>query len=113
MKQLDLYIRPEKLEPVKNILIDEFHCGGMTVMNVMGCGAQKGFQEEMKGIRTNVNLLPKLKVEVIVKDEDVDAIVAAVCDYTLTGQYGDGKIVVKNIDDVIRVRTREHGDTAI
>ena len=113
MRQIDFYIRPEKLEPIKNILIDEYHCGGMTVLNVMGCGAQKGFQEEMKGIRTNVNLLPKLKVEVIVKDEDVDAIVENVCKHTITGNYGDGKIVIKKVEDIIRVRTGEHGEEAI
>ncbi len=113
MKQLDFYIRPEKIETIKNILIDQYHCGGMTVVNCMGCGAQKGFQEEMIGIRTNVNLLPKLKVEVIVKDEDVEGIVAKVCDETITGRYGDGKIVVKAVEDVIRVRTKEHGEQAI
>lgn len=113
MKQLDFYIRPEKIETIKNILIDQYQCGGMTVVNCMGCGAQKGFQEEMKGIRTNVNLLPKLKVEAIVKDEDVDGIVDKVCDETITGRYGDGKIVVKAVEDVIRVRTKEHGEKAI
>lgn len=113
MKEITIYIRPEKLETVKTILIDEFHCGGMTVLNGMGCGLQKGFQEEITGIRTNVNLLPKLKVEVIVKDDDTDAIVERVCGATATGRYGDGKIVVKPVEDVIRVRTREHGANAI
>jgi nitrogen regulatory protein P-II 1 len=85
----------------------------MTVINAMGCGAQKGFQEEMTGIRTNINLLPKLKIEVIVKDEDVDAVVDRVCDSTITGKYGDGKIVIKSVEDVVRVRTKEHGEDAV
>lgn len=105
MKEIDFYIRPEKLETVKKILIDDFKCGGMTVINVMGCGAQKGFTEEFTGVRTNVNLLPKLKIEVIVNEEDVDSMIEQVCDSTVTGQYGDGKIVVKAVEDVVRVRT--------
>lgn len=113
MKQIDIYIRPEKIEILKKILIDKYHAGGMTVLNVMGCGAQKGFQEELIGIRTNVNLLPKLKIEVIVNDEDVDKIVDDICESTATGNYGDGKIVIKNVEDVIRVRTKEHGNKAI
>lgn len=113
MKELSLFIRPDKLEAVKRILIDEFHCGGMTVLNVMGCGGQKGFTDEYMGVRTNVNLLPKLKVEVVVKDEEVTQIVDRICDETVTGHSGDGKIIVKDVCDVIRVRTKEHGSNAV
>ena len=113
MKELSMYIRPEKLEAVKHLLIDEFGCGGMTVLNSMGCGGQKGFQDEIVGIRTSVNLLPKLKVEVIVKDDDTQAIVQRLCETIATGKFGDGKIVIKNVEDVIRVRTGERGNIAI
>ena len=113
MKELNLFIRPDKLESVKRILIDEFRCGGMTVLNVMGCGSQKGFTDEYTGVRTNVNLLPKIQVEVIVNDEDVNQIVDRICDETVTGHSGDGKIIVKDVCDVIRVRTKEHGKDAV
>ena len=85
----------------------------MTVLNVMGCGSQKGFTDEYTGVRTNVNLLPKLQIEVIVNDEDVDQIVDRICEETVTGHSGDGKIIVKDVCDVIRVRTKEHGKDAV
>ena len=74
MKELTMYIRTEKLEQMKKILVDKHQCGGMTVSNVMGCGNQQGFAEEFRGTRTNVNLLPKLKVEVVVEDDKVEQI---------------------------------------
>lgn len=113
MKEINLFIRPEKLEILKKILVDGYHCGGMTVLNSMGCGNQKGFTDEFRGVRTNVNLLPKLKVEVIVDDKDVDPIVSEVCEKIATGMVGDGKIIVKNVEDVIRIRTQERGVDAI
>lgn len=113
MKELDLFIRPDKLEKVKSILVDKFSCGGMTVINVMGCGNQKGFTDEYKGIRSNVNLLPKIKVEVVVRDEDVDAIIKDICDETATGMAGDGKIIVRDVLNVVRIRTGENGEEAI
>ncbi len=109
MKELTMYIRPEKLETVKKILVDQFQCGGMTVINAMGCGNQKGFNEEYRGARTNVNLLPKMQVDVVVKDEDVGKIVDTVCEEVATGMVGDGKIFVRAIEDAIRIRTGEHG----
>lgn len=113
MKEINLFIRPEKLETVKKVLVDDYHCGGMTVLNSMGCGNQKGFTDEYRGTRTNVNLLPKLKVEVIVDDKDVDPIVTDICNKIATGIVGDGKIIVKNVEDVIRIRTQERGPEAI
>lgn len=113
MKELTMYIRAEKLETMKNILVDKHKCGGMTVSNVMGCGNQQGFADEFRGTRTNVNLLPKLKVEVVVEDEKVEKIVEDVCDNISTGLVGDGKIFIKNIEEAIRIRTGEHGDSAV
>ena len=109
MKELTMYIRPEKLETVKKILVDQFHCGGMTVINAMGCGNQKGFNEEYRGARTNVNLLPKMQVDVVVNDEDVSEIVDVICKEVATGMVGDGKIFVRTVEDAIRIRTGEHG----
>lgn len=113
MKELTMYIRAEKLETMKNILVDKHKCGGMTVSNVMGCGNQQGFVDEFRGTRTNVNLLPKLKVEVVVEDEKVEKIVEDVCNNISTGLVGDGKIFIKNIEEAIRIRTGEHGDSAV
>ena len=113
MKELTMYIRAEKLEQMKMILVDEHHCGGMTVSNVMGCGNQQGFADEFRGTRTNVNLLPKLKVEVVVEDNNVEEIVDDICKKISTGLVGDGKIFVKNVEEAIRIRTGEHGSSAV
>ena len=113
MKEINIFIRPEKLERVKNIFIDEFKCVGMTVINAMGCGNQQGFTEEFVGVRTNVNLLPKLKVEVFVQDEDVERLLDTLCRELATGHVGDGKIFVKNVEDAVRIRTGEHGTEAV
>ena len=113
MKELVLYIRPDKLEMMKKILVDQFSCGGMTVSNVMGCGNQKGFTDEFTGIRSNVNLLPKLKVEVVVRDKDVETIIEDICSEASTGEVGDGKIIVKSVENVVRIRTGEKGEAAI
>ena len=113
MKELSFIIRPDQLEKIKNILIDKFSCGGMTVSTVMGCGNQKGFTDEYVGVRSNVNLLPKIKIDVIIKDEDVSAIIDDVCEEISIGKSGDGKIIVKDVLDIVRVRTKEHGENAI
>lgn len=113
MKELTIYIRSEKLEQMKKILVDKYQCGGMTVSNVMGCGNQQGFVEEFRGTRTNVNLLPKLKVEVVVEDRKVEEIVEDICTNLSTGLVGDGKIFVKNVEEAVRIRTGEHGDKAV
>ena len=98
MKELTMYIRTEKLEQMKKILVDKHQCGGMTVSNVMGCGNQQGFAEEFRGTRTND------KVEQIADD---------VCSTLATGLVGDGKIFVKNVEEAIRIRTGEHGTQVV
>ena len=85
----------------------------MTVSNVLGCGGQKGFAEEYVGTRTHVNLLPKLDVRVVVRDEDVETIIDKLCEAVCTGHYGDGKIFVREVLDAVRIRTRERGEKAI
>lgn len=113
MKELNLFIRPEKLEIVKEILVDKYECGGMTVLNAMGCGNQKGFVQEYTGIRTNVNLLPKLKIEVYVEDDKIEKVIEEITHTVATGNYGDGKIFIKNVEDAIRIRTGERGEDAV
>jgi len=112
MKQITAVVKPFKLEEVREALAD---CGvtGLTVTEVKGFGRQKGHTELYRGAEYVVDFLPKVKVEVVVKDDDVercmDAIVRAAC----TGKIGDGKIFVTSVEQVVRIRTGETGDSAI
>lgn len=115
MKELVMIIRPEKLEDVKGIL-DSINCGGMTISTVMGCGTQKGSTtgvNEIKGFKTNINLLPKIRVEVVVEDKLVDKIILAVREKLATDHVGDGKIFIRNIEEAVRIRTGERGEKAL
>lgn len=116
MKELVMIIRPEKLETVKSIL-DEYHCGGMTISSVMGCGTQKGSLEEVvneiKGLKTTINLLPKIRIEAVVTDEQVEEIITQIREKVATGHVGDGKIFIRNIEDAVRIRTGERGNKAL
>ncbi|MBO7386444.1 MAG: P-II family nitrogen regulator [Lachnospiraceae bacterium] len=116
MKELMIIIRPEKLEAVKDVL-DKVHCGGMTLSTAMGCGTQKGASEgtvnEIKGFKTTINLLPKIKVEVVVEDKDVEEVIMNIRETCATDHVGDGKIFIRNIEDAIRIRTGERGAKAL
>ncbi|MBO5057577.1 MAG: P-II family nitrogen regulator [Lachnospiraceae bacterium] len=116
MKELEIIIKPEKLETVKSIL-DEFHCGGMTISSVMGCGTQRGNIDEetnvIKGMKTNINLLPKIRVEVVVDEEKVENLIARISEKVATGNAGDGKIFIRSIEEVVRIRTGERGKKAL
>ena len=116
MKELVLIIRPEMLESLKAIL-DEVHCGGMTVSSVMGCGTQKGATgdgvNEIRGFKVNINLLPKIQASVVVRDQDVETIISAVRERMADGRVGDGKIFIREIADAVRIRTGERGISAL
>ena len=117
MKEIIMIIRPEKLEAMKKIL-DEINCGGMTLSTVMGCGTQKGATEdkgvnEIKGLKTTINLLPKIRVEVVVNDKDVEPIIMKTREACATDHVGDGKIFVYGVENVIKVRTGEEGYDAL
>ncbi len=117
MKEMVIIIRPEKLEKVKEIL-DLKHCGGMTISSVMGCGTQKGVVDDdtvnvIKGFKTNINLLPKIRVEVVVKDSDVEDILTELRDKITTGHVGDGKVFIRNIESAMRLRTGERDEKAL
>ena len=92
MKELNIFIRPEKLEDVKEVL-DRVHCGGMTLSTAMGCGTQKGGSEatvnEIKGYKTTINLLPKVKVEVVVNDKDVIIHKVILADGAIKGHHAN------------------------
>lgn len=118
MKELVIIIRPEKLEDIKQIL-DDINCGGMTLSTVMGCGTQKGMDadvgvvNEIKGFKTTINLLPKIRIEVVVEDKYVEPIITAVREKCASDHVGDGKIFVRNIEDAVRIRTGEKGTKAL
>ncbi|MCX6346996.1 MAG: P-II family nitrogen regulator [Actinobacteria bacterium] len=112
MKKIECIIRPEKLDDVKEAL-NEAGIMGLTVSDVLGCGRQKGRKEVYRGIEYTLNLLPKIKIETVVRDEDVENIAKIIIETAKTGQIGDGKIFVSIIEDVYRIRTGETGETAI
>ena len=113
MQKIDAIIRPEKLDDVKNALSDAgFH--GMNILHVTGRGVQRGIVHQGRGGESyTVDMLPKVKVEVVVSDQKVDAVVKIICDAAATGNIGDGKIFIMPVSDAIRVRTGERGDEAV
>jgi len=112
MKKIECIIRPEKLEEVKDAL-NQLGIKGMTVSQVMGCGLQKGKTEYYRGVEININLLPKVKIELIVKDSEVDRIVDTIVKVARSGKIGDGKIFIYNVENAVRIRTGEQGEDAI
>ncbi|HKL87144.1 MAG TPA: P-II family nitrogen regulator [Treponemataceae bacterium] len=112
MKKLEIIIRPERLEIVKHILNDA-GASGMMVTNIMGFGNQKGVTHIYRGTEYTVNLLPKLKVETVVADEKKQMIVDELCKQIASGNPGDGKIFVYDVEDVVRIRTGENGNVAL
>lgn len=112
MKKIEAIIKPFKLEDVKETL-SELETSGMTVTEVKGYGRQQGHSELYRGAEYIVDFLPKVKIEVVVKDEDVDKIVEEIIKSARTGKIGDGKIFVSDIQKAIRIRTGEEGDEAI
>lgn len=112
MKKLEIIIRPEKLEVVKNILNDS-GASGMMVTNIMGFGNQKGVTHTYRGTEYTVNLLPKLKVETVVADDKAQKIIDELCKQVATGTHGDGKIFVYDAENAVRIRTGESGNTAL
>ncbi len=112
MKKIEAFIRPEKLNMTRDSL-QESGCECITVSEVKGHGHQKGVSEVWKGKKYNVDLLPKVKIEMVVADEDLDKAVQTITEVSQTGNIGDGKIFVSEISNVYRIRTGEQGDTAI
>ncbi len=113
MQKIEAIIRPEKLDDVKNALSDAgFH--GMNIVHVTGRGVQRGIVHQGRGGESyTVDMLPKVKVEVVVSDQKVDAVVKIICEAAATGNIGDGKIFIMPVSDAIRVRTGERGDDAV
>ncbi len=112
MKKIEAIIRSSKVEEVKEGL-GQSGINGLTVTQVLGCGKQKGLVEYYRGSKTVVNLLPKVKIEVIVTDEEVEKVLSLIMESARTGEIGDGKIFVYPLEDVLRIRTGERGENAI
>jgi nitrogen regulatory protein P-II 1 len=112
MKKIEAIIRPEKLDEVK-LALEDIGCIGMTVSEVKGRGRQKGIVHQWRGREYRVDLLPKVKLEIVVSDDMVDKVVETIVETARTGNVGDGKIFVLPIEDVIRVRTGERGEAAV
>lgn len=112
MKKLEIIIKPERLEDLKKILND-CKANGLMITNIMGYGKQKGYVQIYRGTENHVNLLPKVKVETVVTTEVAEMIIERVVKEITTGNYGDGKIFIYDVDDVVRIRTGERGPNAI
>ena len=112
MKKIEAIIKPFKLEEVKDALA-EVGVEGMTVSEVKGFGRQKGHTEIYRGSEYTVDFLPKMKLELVISDEHLDAAVAAIIKAAKTGKIGDGKIFVSNIEEAVRIRTNEKGEAAV
>ncbi len=112
MKRVTAIIRPERMEAVKDALFNN-GVHGMTVSQVNGCGNQHGWKEYYRGTEVLLNMVPKVKIEVVVHEEQADAVVDVMIASARTGEVGDGKIFVSPVDEVIRIRTGERGDGAI
>lgn len=112
MQKIEAVIQPSKLDAVKDALV-EIGVDGMTIFEARGHGRQKGHTEVYRGREYSVDLLPKVKLEIVVRDEMVDRAVQAIIEAARTGAIGDGKIFISKIDEAIRIRNDERGDIAI
>ncbi len=112
MKKVEAIIKPFKLDDVKEAL-SEAGITGMTVSEVKGYGRQQGHTELYRGAEYVVDFLPKVKIEIVVKAEDVDMVVEKIIEAAKTGKIGDGKIFVSDIEKVVRIRTGETDEEAI
>jgi len=112
MKKIEAYIRPFKLDEVKEGLT-KIGVKGMSVAEIKGFGRQRGHTEIYRGSEYTVDFLPKIKIEVVVRDEDLETAIDTIMECAATGKLGDGKIFVYNVIDAIKIRTGESGETIL
>ena len=112
MTKLEAIVQPSRFEAVKDVLT-ELGIGGMTISDVRGHGRQKGHTEVYRGREYTVDLLPKIKIELVIPDNLVDAAVDAILQSASTGKIGDGKIFLSRVDQAIRIRNQERGVSAL
>jgi nitrogen regulatory protein P-II 1 len=112
MKKVEAVIRPDRLQAVQDAL-DSLGTSGLTVSEVLGCGRQRGYTETYRGTKANISLQRKVKVEAVVADMSVAAVVDAIAGAAKTGEIGDGKIFVIPVEDALRIRTGERGEEIV
>jgi nitrogen regulatory protein P-II 1 len=112
MKKIEAIIRPEKLEIVRPAL-ESAGCTGMMISEIEGHGKQKGVVQQWRGEKYKVEFLPKVKIDIVVRDQDIERIVKVILDNAKTGEIGDGKIFISAIEDAVRIRTGEKGEAAL
>jgi nitrogen regulatory protein PII len=112
MKMVMAVIRHERLQEVQDVL-DECGVSGVTVTEVKGCGAQRGYTEKYRGTAVHISLIPRLKIEAVMRDEIVKTVVDKMATAARTGEVGDGKIFVMPVDQAIRIRTGETGEEIV
>jgi nitrogen regulatory protein P-II 1 len=112
MKKIEAIIRHERLQEVQDAL-DQLGVSGLTVSEVVGCGRQKGYTEQYRGVRANISLLPKIKVESVVPSDVVESAVEAIASAARTGEIGDGRVFVYPVEQSIRIRTGESGEESV
>jgi nitrogen regulatory protein P-II 1 len=112
MKEIRAIIRVEKLDDVKDALT-AIGLPGLMVTHIDGHGRQSGISEQFRGREYKVDLLPKIRLEIVCRDEDVERIVQTIAEAARTGEIGDGKVFVYNVEDALRIRSMEHGEAAI
>lgn len=112
MKKVEIIIKAEKLEDLKSVF-SELEITGLMLTNIMGYGNQKGYTQMYRGTKYTVNLLPKLRGETVIKDSLCEVLIEKVLAAISTGNIGDGKIFVSPVEDAVRIRTGERGESAI
>lgn len=112
MKKIEAIIRPGKLEEIKDAL-NRYNVHGLTISQVMGCGLQKGRKEYYRGTAVTLNLLPKIKLEIVCRDNQVDDITSILIKEARTGEVGDGKLFIYDVADAVKIRTGEKGEASL
>lgn len=113
MIKIDAIVREEVMEDIKDTLA-EIGVHGMTISEVMGCGYQMGYKERVRGTKVDINLVPKIKFEIVVSNQKwADRVVSIITETAQTGSCGDGKIFIYELTDVVRIRTGQHGPQAL
>jgi len=112
MKRIEAIIRPEKIGAVRRAL-EKVGYAGLMVSEIEGHGRQKGVTQQWRGEKYKVDFLPKVKIEMIIKNGDTERIVKTIIENAKTGEIGDGKIFISSVDDAIRIRTGEKGESAV
>ncbi|MFN2463934.1 MAG: P-II family nitrogen regulator [Candidatus Dormibacteria bacterium] len=112
MKKVEAVIRPDRLQQVQDAL-DAVGISGLTVTEVLGCGAQRGYTETYRGTPVRISLQRKIKVEAVMPDDRVEGAVEAISGAARTGEVGDGKIFILTVDDAVRIRSGERGNSIV